>query len=80
MISKRGETKNKRIKNILETIKTRKNSDGKDYYIEELRNDTGIPRATLERYLRELEEDGIVKLYKDGPLVRVKLIKALNDN
>lgn len=64
------ETREKRINELRILLKQKLNS-GRDYFIQELVNDTDIPRSTVERYLYEyLNEE--VEIYYEGPLKKIR--------
>lgn len=64
------ETREKRINELRLLLKQKLNS-GRDYFIQELVNDTDIPRSTVERYLYEYLNDE-VEIYYEGPLKKIR--------
>lgn len=69
---KQFELRNERINYIRNLLKEKTNS-GKDYFIQELVNETRIPRSTVERYLYEYLEKEI-EIYYEGPLKKIKYV------
>ena len=55
----------------IKTISKQKLNSGRDYFIQELVNDTDIPRSTVERYLYEYLNDE-VEIYYEGPLKKIR--------
>ena len=72
---KQFELRNERIEYIRNLLRERTKS-GKDYFIQELVNETRIPRSTVERYLYEYLEKEI-EIYYEGPLKKIKFVGIL---
>ncbi len=69
---KQFELRNERIDYIRNLLRERTKS-GKDYFIQELVNETRIPRSTVERYLYEYL-DKEIEIYYEGPLKKIKYV------
>lgn len=63
----------KRLTLLKKLIKQRTES-GRDYFLQELANETKIPRGTIDRYLINNLKDCVI-IYYDGPLKKIKYIK-----